>query len=136
MANRRIFKGRLAVRLLGEALLALLLLACGGKARAPETAAPETETVVLRVRNENPANVRIYAVRSTTQYRLGVVTTFRTESFEIPALVYRSTGRVQFMVVPVGGGQNYVTEPILIAGTHRIDLRVSNPLVHSQVLVR
>jgi hypothetical protein len=60
----------------------------------------------------------------------------RTEYFKIPPDLYWSAGAVQFRVDPIGGAPGYVTEPVLVSGIHRIDLRLEKPFAYSRMLVR
>ena len=111
----------------------LFLMACASSGHA---SIPTGETLLLRIRNDNPADVRVYGVRETLEIRLGMVTSFRTEYFSVPSILYGSTGRLRIKVVPVGGGPVYVTDPILIIGIRRIDLRLVHPFAHSAIFVR
>lgn len=118
-------------------LFTLALVSACGASNAAISGGPRSESMlVLRVRNENPLDARVYVVRESLDYRLGIVASFHTESFRIPALVSPSGGTLRFKVVPVGGGQEYKTEAILIGASQRIDLRLGNPFAQSVVFVR
>jgi hypothetical protein len=78
----------------------------------------------------------VYGVRETLEIRLGLVTSFRTEYFTVPPILYGSTGQLCIKVVPVGGGPVYVTDPIMTSGIRRIDLRLVHPFAHSAIFAR
>jgi hypothetical protein len=122
--------------ILSASVLAGCLVACASSPPAVDTPRPQRAPLVLKVRNDNPMDVRVYAIRGTLQSRLGVVPTMRTEYFKIPPYLYRSTGAVQFRVDPIGGAPGYVTEPVLVSGIHQIDLRLEKPFAYSRMLVR
>ena len=117
-------------------MFALTMSACAPRNIAATRATHLDSIFLLRVRNENPMDARIYVVRGSLEYRLGIVTTFRTEYFRVPSLVFRSAGALRVKVVPIGGGPVYMTEPILTGAIHRIDLRLANPFAHSAIFVR
>jgi hypothetical protein len=122
--------------ILSAGVLAGCLVACASSPQTLETPRPQNAPLVLKVRNENPMDVRVYAIRGTVKTRLGIVSTMRTEYFKIPRSLYRSAGAVQFRVDPVGGAPGYVTEPVLVSGIHQIDLRLEKPFAYSRMLVR
>lgn len=116
-------------------VLVALVILCACASQNIATTRPDA-ILLLRVRNENPMDARVYVMRESLEYRVGVVTTFHTEYFRVSPHFVRSAQSLRIKVVPVGGGPVFVTEPILTGTIHQIDVRLANPFAHSAIFVR
>ena len=95
----------------------------GGEALAQEKAKTDADDgeaivrtaergVTLTVVNDNWLDMKIYALRLGTRYRLGTVTSLSTEKFELPAHLQPSIAEVQLLAVPIGGTQGVVSPAV------------------------
>jgi hypothetical protein len=112
-----------------------VLSACASTSSTTTRATQPESTLLIRVRNENPLDARVYLVLESLDYRLGTVTAFRTASFRMP-LIGNRTRTLRIRVVPIGGGLEYMTEPIVTGAIEQIDFRIANPFAHSAIFVR
>jgi len=86
--------------------------------------------VELYVRNNNWLDARVYAVRQGTRYRLGTVTSFQVERFELPGFVTSGVDGVQILVVPIGANTSHLTQeiPVLPGDVLGLELEQHLPL--------
>jgi len=68
--------------------------------------------VSVQVRNNNWLDARIYAVYAGTRYRLGTVSSFRTETFELPRVLVPNIQAVQLLTLPIGSRRGYLSPEI------------------------
>ena len=117
-------------------LAVTVLSACAFSNGATTRISQPESTLLIHVRNENPLDARVYLVLESLDYRLGTVTSFRTATFRMPPLISSTAVTWRIKVVPIGGGLEYLTEPMLTGPIHSIDLRLANPFAHSAIFVR
>ncbi len=102
-------------------LLALALLpSC--KASEEQAEAPPLEDVTVRVQNNNVLDMTVYAVRGAQRFRLGLVTTGRTDTFVLPGYLLTGSTHLGFVVDPVGSDRSYLVEEFSVFPGDEIDL--------------
>ena len=96
-------------------------------------------TATLYVQNDNWLDVVLYAVRGSSRYRLGQVSSIQSGVFELPSAIVGATSGLYILADPVGAVNNYqmyATDDIMLAPGHTIiDLRVDNVIDHSSYSV-
>jgi hypothetical protein len=122
-------------RLERVALLALVLLgACFLKAKPGEVPDPRPDPIPVRVRNENFADMNVYAVVSGLSRRLGMVTGNSVATFSVPWNF--ATGQsIAITAVPIGGNGSATTGALNIGYNQMIDFRIAAVLHQSSVSV-
>lgn len=124
-------------RLLALAVLAVLgTTACasaGSQAKAgtpnPDQA-PQEKPVLLSVNNQNFADVDVFAIVGQTPERLTMVRSMNTVQVALP-LDATADGNVQLLVDPIGGFNNFTTEPITVNPGQTVRLTVAPALTMS-----
>ena len=99
--------------------------------RAPR---PNLRPVVV-ITNDHWYPVNIYHVRSGVRFRLGTVHTIGTEVFRLPAYA-EADGTLQLLIDPLGSGNSYLTDPILIGPGQSVIFRVQTRLAASSWFIR
>jgi FtsP/CotA-like multicopper oxidase with cupredoxin domain len=132
--------------LLATAVAVLSLVVLGGAcAPAPrggaESLAPETYTgrsdapPTVRVTNHNWSNMTVYAVRGTTRFRLGMVTTMGTQVFKLPGALANGAGGVRLLADAIGGNEQFLAPPVQVSRGEEVKLELHNQLQISSVSV-
>jgi hypothetical protein len=98
-----------------------------------EEKAEELPTL-LSVENRHWSNVTVYVLRGGARARIGTVTSMRTETFVIPAVLVGSVVELRLIADPVGS-EPYVSDPVTVGPGERIDFRLANNLVHSSISI-
>ena len=92
-------------------------------------------TATLYVQNDNWMDVVLYAVRGSSRFRMGQVSSLQSAVFELPSAVIGASGSVFILADPVGAVSNdrmFATDDIMLAPGHTIiDLRLDNIIDHS-----
>jgi hypothetical protein len=103
----------------------------------PDTDEEKAEDLptLLSVENRHWSNVTIYVMRGGARARIGTVTSMRTETFVIPAVLVGSVVDLRLIADPLGG-EPYVSDPVIVGPGERIDFRLANILVHSSISIR
>jgi len=107
----------------------------GAEALAPEMYAgrpPAPPTV--RVTNNNWSNMNVFAVRGTTRYRLGMVTSMATQVFRLPAAL-AGAGGVRLLADPIGGSEQFLTPAVYVRSGEEVKLELQNQLQISSISV-
>lgn len=106
-------------------------------AAAPDSAAARHERVgpVVQVENDNWLDVHVYVVRDGEPYSLGFVTGPGHAEFTLPWMATVPGGRVQILVLPIGGTEDYLSDPLTVNPGDVLDLNVENALPLSSVTV-
>lgn len=107
--------------------------ACGGKPK-PSLGKPQPAAVV-RVANNNFADITIYVVQSGMRVRLGTVTGLSEEQFTLPRHFAAYTMELYLLADPVGGSRAYLSPPVRVRGGEEVDLRLHPTLSMSSVSV-
>jgi len=92
--------------------------------------------VRVQVDNHNFLDMRIYAESNGRRWRLGTVTAFTSETFELPRFVTLPNDEVVLVASPIGSRGVYVAQPVLVEPGDTVQFNVENQLVLSNVLVR
>jgi hypothetical protein len=108
--------------------------ACAASGPGVEDGMPAPVTLI-EVQNNNWADIVVYAVRNGMRTRLGMVTSMTRERFALPASVFASTGDVQLLADPIGGGRPYLFPPVTVQQGQRVELRLENHLPLSSLSV-
>ncbi|MET0398933.1 MAG: hypothetical protein ABW277_19230 [Longimicrobiaceae bacterium] len=95
------------------------------------TAAPPT----VRVTNNNWADMNVYAVRGSTRFRLGTVTSMATEVFRFPASLTSGATGVRLLADPIGGSEQFLTPAVYVGHGEEVKLDLHNQLQISSVTV-
>ena len=120
---------RTAVALLG----ALALLAIAVPARAADvrvngdtTKLADTSKTTVEVRNDAFLDAVVYVVRDGGGYpqRLGVATGNMTAKFNLPSYLTRGLNSFKFIIHPIGGRRNSVSDEILVSRGDVIQLTI------------
>ena len=109
-------------------LTVLLMLGIGGCASTggAGTDGAEGAFATVVIENDNPRIVNVTALRGGTRFRLGTVSALSTEELEIERHMIDSTGQLQLLIQPLGSGNVYRGQPILVSEGDIIELTVSS----------
>ncbi len=95
---------------------------------------PRAKPVLLTVTNQNFADVDVYAFIGDTPERLTMVRSMNTVRIPLP-LNATVNGNVQLVVDPIGGFNNFTTDPITVNPGETIKLTVAPALTMSNWVV-
>jgi len=112
----------------------LAFAACAGQRGKPGDDQVEAPATLLSVENRHWSNVTVYVLRGGARARIGTVTSMRTETFVIPAVLVGSVVELRLIADPVGG-EPYVSDAVTVGPGERIDFRIANNLVHSSLSI-
>jgi hypothetical protein len=118
---------RTAFTLLGA--LALLAIAVPVRAANVRTTSDTTEPAdtlktTVEVRNQAFLDAVVYVVRDGFPQRLGVATGNSAAKFVLPSYLTRGLNSFKFIIHPIGGRHNAVTDEILISRGDAIELTI------------
>src|SRR5690348_9697639 len=94
------------------ALVALLVLPGCVK---PSIIPDEPDTITIRVSNNNPLDMTVYALNQTMRVRLGTVTTASSQEFTVSLHQVSPTGDLQLLADPVGSRRTLTSETIHVS---------------------
>jgi hypothetical protein len=113
------------------------------EARAdPNPLAPDSSVAKVRmepllaVTNDNWMDMHIYAVRDGFPISLGVVNGPGEQVFDLPMSVTLAGAHVQILALPIGGTEDFLSEPIMVNPGDVVQLDVANVLPISSISVR
>lgn len=114
-------------------VLALLMGACiGGKKARARGAGP----VMVEVRNNNWADVVVYAISGSQTVRIGDVTTGRTARFRVPAGIDPTVRDFRIRIDPIGPRTNFLSQFISVGPGQTVFVTVENDLTLTSYVVR
>jgi hypothetical protein len=90
---------------------------------------------VVQVENDNWLDVHVYVVRDGEPYSLGFVTGPGHAQFTLPWMATVPGGQVQILVLPIGGTEDYLSDPLIVNPGDVLNLNVQNVLQLSSVTV-
>jgi predicted acyl esterase len=99
--------------------------------------ADEPDTITIRVSNNNPLDMTVYAVNQSMRIRLGTVTTASTQRFEVSLHQVSPTGELQLLADPIGSRRTMRSESIHVSAGQvvewilQVDLRQSSLTIRS-----
>ena len=119
---------RTAIALLGA--LAFLAIAVPARAASVRMNVDSTKSVdtlktTVEVRNQAFLDAVVYVVRDGFPQRLGVATGNTTAKFVLPSYLTRGLNSFTFIIHPIGGRRNSVTDEILISQGDAIELTIT-----------
>lgn len=111
----------------GVLLAAALLFAVTGctstkTAEAGGKPVAEREPTTVRVENRNFLDNNVYVLRSGQRIRLGMVTGNSTQTFTIPSNLIFGISALQFLVDPIGGSRQPVSNEIRVSEGDEVQL--------------
>jgi hypothetical protein len=109
-----------------------LILGC---APATRHSAPglRTEDVQLVVTNDGWLDEAIYTYHLGQRYRVGTITGLSTGVLRIPARLVAPDNTIQFLVHPIGGTTDYLTDIVTLGSDDHPELTI-NPSLNSAFL--
>lgn len=106
----------------------------GAGALAPELYGGSGAPPTVRVTNNNWSNMTVYAVRGTSRFRLGMVTSMATEVFRLPGAL-ADAGGVRLLADPIGGSEQFITPTVQVRSGDEVKLELQNQLQVSSISV-
>ena len=97
----------------------------------------EPDTITIRVSNNNPLDMTVYAVNQSMRIRLGTVSTASTQRFEVSLHQVSPTGELQLLADPIGSRRTMRSESIHVSAGQvvewilQVDLRQSSLTIRS-----
>lgn len=92
-------------------------------------------SATITVANRNWLDVAIFVVRGGQRFRLGTVTSMRTQTFELPETRLPSGSRIQLRVEPIGSSQHLATDLIAVEPGLVVEWDIANVLSQSNYFV-
>jgi hypothetical protein len=127
------FSPRRVTLALTAALVLTSMPAC--RSANPYAAGTQQNGVDLVVRNDNFADMDLYAVADGLPTRIGTVTGNSTQRFELSESMYRSTD-LRIVGTPIGGNGRASSGPIQVGAGQTIYFSIAPVLRQSSVSVR
>jgi hypothetical protein len=109
-------------------------MGCIHRGRAADTIPAIQAITRARVTNNHWLDVGVYAVRSGSRERIGIVRSFDTQLFELAPHLIETRG-IRLYVDPMGSQQSYQTDFISVSPGQLIDLVVQDRLAQSHYSV-
>lgn len=100
-----------------------------------EVTEAEADAIMVVVENHSWSDMRIYAVRSGTRYRLGTAYTLRPVELEVPQFLLAEIAGLELIAVPIGGGGTHYSGNVLINKGESLVWRLENRPSFSSVLL-
>ena len=96
----------------------------------------EEDTVVIRVSNNHPLDVTVYAVHSGMRMRLGTVSTASTVRFQLSLHTISPTGELRLLADPIGTTRSTLSEPIQVYAGQTVEWTLGADLRQSVLSIR
>jgi len=125
-------------RLLHAAALSCLLsvtVSCGPSTGYPGPGISPRQESVVSVTNNNWSDIKVYAVRGSSKYRLGSVTSFSTATLRLPSAV-TSASDFRLRVEVIGSLESHTTEVLRIGQGDRMEWVINAYLPMSHWAIR
>ena len=97
-------------------------------------AAARGPAAVLRVINYNSSDVKIHLLRGSMRFRLGMVTSGGSATFDIPPDFLGHMGDVTLVASPIGSSEVYATPLLPISGGDVLQFTVEHFLAQSHLI--
>jgi hypothetical protein len=114
------------------AVLVMLSASCAFGRRA-DTPAPAQEPVTIEVRNNNWADVNVYAVRSSQRVRLGTVTAAQTRKLTVHPDMIGPGGEIRIFAQAIGGYARYLSPRVYVGPGDVVALELEVDLRRSTI---
>jgi len=110
--------------------------ACARSSASGDELTPEfADRPVITVMNEHFYPVSVFHINNGTRFRLGTVSTSKSETFRMPDDV-EAGGRLQLLLDPVGFGSAFLTSEIVVGPGQSVIFRVTERLSASSWFIR
>jgi hypothetical protein len=118
-------------------LLAIMLF-LGGCARQQmaQSEIPESETVTVRVENQNASMIRVFVSTGSLNQWIGTVQAEQNDSFTVPGAMLHGPTQVTFTAEAVRSGARYVTPNFVVKPGNIVRLEVASSLNFSNWTVQ
>ena len=120
----------------GTAAAAGACAAGGGGGGGSAADAMSTAVVTVENRNWSDINVRVARDGTTSQKRLGTVTSMTEERFTLPRWLLAGASAIRLIADPIGSTDAFVTEPIQVSADQTITWTVEANLDLSSWTIR
>jgi hypothetical protein len=127
------------------AAVAALALFLGGTGCAPAASGGATPAdglypegvpaPTVRVTNNHWSTMNVFAMRGSSRFRLGMVTSMSSRVFRIPTSVMGGEGRVQLMADPIGSTVTFTAPAVYVHAGDQVRFDIQNHLPISHVSV-
>jgi hypothetical protein len=107
--------------------VALSAAASANEARAQDTGATERKATVY-VENHHTSDIRVYAVSGGRTQRLGLVTSFTTSQFKLPAWFVGGGHEFRLVAYPIGARTGVATQDLDAFPGDVVEWQVRNAL--------
>lgn len=114
---------------------ALLLLAAAGCMKH-SVIPDEPDVITIRVSNNNPLDMTVYAVNQSMKVRLGTVSTASTQRFTLSLHQISPTGELQLFADPVGSRRTLTSEQIHVFAGQAVEWVLQADLRTSSLVIR
>ena len=111
---------------------AMLCLASCSAPRTTPLVTPSDNLAFIEIRNDHWRAIRVFMVAAEGRYFLGDIAPDAVQLFQIPKEFIKADGKAQFLADPDGSADEYLTEPIQVAGVGRIYWRLRKSLYNSR----
>ncbi len=82
----------------------------------------------VKVTNNGWSDVDVYVMRGTARMRLGMVTSMQSQRFHVPPSYLNGTTDLRLHAHPIGGFDDYETQPLLVSPGQQVALTLQNNL--------
>ncbi len=113
----------------------LLISACASGGPRSGALSPERTQTRVEVSNQNWSDMRIYAVRGGSRFRLGMVSSMSTQVFRLPRTLANGSEGIQLIADPIGSREMHMTQRLTITPGQLVSFRVENHLAISSVSI-
>jgi hypothetical protein len=107
-------------------------LGCFKRSIVPE----EPDTIVIRVSNNNPLDMTVYAVNQSMRVRLGTISSASTQRFTVSLRQVSPTGDLQLLADPVGSRRTMTSETIHVFPGQAVEWILQADLRQSSLTIR
>lgn len=114
-------------------ILLQLILGCAPKHGLPQR---EDDRIVIRIANNHPLDVTVYAVNQGMRVRLGTVSTATSERFELALREINPSGELRLLADPVGSRRPTLSEPIQVFPGQVVEWVLAADLRQSALTIR
>ena len=125
--------GRRRFRVAASAALLLFATGCSAKRGLPH---PVDDTIVIRIANNHPLDVTVYAVNLGMRVRLGTVSTASSQRFTIALHEINPSGELRLLADPVGSRRSTLSEPIQVFAGQTVEWVLAVDLRQSALTIR
>lgn len=95
-----------------------------------------SDTITIRVSNNNVLDMTVYAVNQSMRVRLGTVTTSSSQRFTVSLRQVSPTGELQLLADPVGSRRGMTSEMIHVFGGQAVEWTLEADLRQSTLTIR